>query len=417
MAINLHPRNLRIEDYDYPLPDDRIALFPLEQRDSSKLLLVRNGRTGEDIFSNMATHLPPDSLVVFNETRVIHARLLFRRPTGSRIELFCLEPVAPYRDHLRAFGCTGQADWLCLVGNSKRWKHGGLELTAGEGKDQFVLKAETTSRNEDGSSVIRFTWHPEHLTFSHILEQAGKIPLPPYIHRDPVHNDERTYQTIYASREGSVAAPTAGLHFSPEVIASLEAKGIKSQRLVLHVGAGTFRPVSSERLEGHEMHAEQVDLPLLALKDLRGNLDRKITAVGTTTTRLLESLYWHGVKVIMGLSEPSVLDVRQWDPYDLPVPGKISREESLDTVISGCERMGAGSVRGATSLIIAPGYRFRYPDILITNFHQPRSTLLLLISSFIGKNWKEAYRYALENNFRFLSYGDSCLFYKSEPGR
>lgn len=408
----MHPGFLQIDDFDYPLPAGRIAQFPLENRDKSKLLIYDQGQVGQDLFFNISQHLPGESLMIFNETRVVHARLVFRKPTGSRVELFCLEPLAPFRDHQRAFTQTTQSEWLCLVGNSKRWKSGTLEMNIESGNRPVKLSAIRLASHTDGTARIRLSWDPPDLTFSQILELAGNIPLPPYIRRVPVRNDELTYQTIYARQEGSVAAPTAGLHFTPYVFGSLKERKIDTLNLILHVGAGTFKPVSSGSLEQHQMHAEQVILPLESLEKLRNSSQKHIIAVGTTTTRLLESLYWHGIKVIKGMSDPLVMDIRQWDPYDLPGSEGISREASLDAILESCKKNSQGTVTGQTSLMIAPGYRFRYPDILVTNFHQPKSTLLLLIAAFIGDDWKKAYDYALANDFRFLSYGDSCLFFR-----
>jgi S-adenosylmethionine:tRNA ribosyltransferase-isomerase len=404
-----HPQQISILDYDYSLPDERIAQFPLEERDHSKLLIYKEGAVSEDIFFKLADHLPPDSLVVFNETKVIHARLIFHKESGSPIEIFCLEPIAPFRDHHQAFRQKEQAEWLCLVGNSRRWKSGKLVLDIDNYNQLISINVERVKKEEGGTSRIRFSWTPAGLTFAEVLEHAGKIPLPPYINRDPVYKDNETYQTIYASQDGSVAAPTAGLHFSEEVLSKLKEKNIDFLKFTLHVGAGTFRPVVSESLAGHEMHAEKVYLSLESLEKLRSSLQKPIIAVGTTTTRLLESLYWHGVKVINCLQAGAEMNISQWDPYDLPVKSTISREESLNAVINECKRSDSEVLGGKTSLLIAPGYRFRYPDILITNFHQPRSTLLLLIAAFIGEDWRKAYQYALEHDFRFLSYGDGCL--------
>ena len=410
MEDKIHPKLLSIDNYDYPLPDDRIAQFPLERRDQSKLLIYKQEQVSEDVFSNLSHHLPFDSLIIFNETRVIHARLLFHKESGSPIEIFCLEPLDPYRDHQQAFQQKEQAEWSCLVGNSKRWKGGKILLSLEKDGQAISIYAVRKMKMEGGTSQVIFNWTPAGMTFAEILELAGKIPLPPYINRKPVSQDEETYQTIYARQDGSVAAPTAGLHFSSEVLGKLKERNIDFLKLILHVGAGTFKPVISKDLAGHEMHAEQVYLPLASLETLRSSLNKPIIAVGTTTTRLLESLYWHGVKVINGLSEGQVMNIGQWDPYDELKKLKISREEALDAVIYECKKNKIEVLKGKTSLMIAPGYRFRYPDILITNFHQPRSTLLLLIASFIGEDWRKAYEYALDHGFRFLSYGDSCLF-------
>ncbi len=413
MEDHQHPKQINIASYDYPLPENRIAQFPLDKRDRSKLLICNKGKISEDIFYNISLHLPQASLVIFNETRVINARLLFHKDSGSPVEIFCLEPLSPFRDHQQAFQQKEQAEWLCLVGNSKRWKGGKLELSAGNKGQSINISAERLLKMEGGTSRILFSWTPPELTFSEVIEKAGNIPLPPYINRKPVSRDEVTYQTIYARHDGSVAAPTAGLHFSDDVMDSLKERNIDILKIILHVGAGTFRPVISNDLAGHEMHAEQVYLPVESLEILKRSLHKPIIAVGTTTTRLLESLYWHGVKVIKGISEGAVMNVKQWDPYDLPGTKNITREESLDAVIGGCKKSGTTVLQGKTSLLIAPGYRFRYPDILVTNFHQPRSTLLLLIAAFIGEDWRKAYQYALDHDFRFLSYGDSCLFYRN----
>jgi len=408
-----HPNQISIDSYDYPLPDERIAQFPLDIRDRSKLLISKNGEVSADIFSNMPGYLPADSTIIFNETRVIHARLLFQKKSGAPVEIFCLEPLAPFRDHQQAFQQKIFSEWLCLVGNSKRWKGGTIELFAEHSEKEVRLEAERLFKMDGGASHIRFRWAPADLTFAEILDAAGKIPLPPYISRKPVEKDELTYQTIYARQDGSVAAPTAGLHFSDEVMFSLQEKNIEILKFTLHVGAGTFRPVISENLAGHEMHAEHVYLPVESLEKLRASLNKPIIAVGTTTTRLLESLYWHGVKVIKKMSDPAVMEIRQWDPYEQLQNTGISREEALDAVINGLKESGKTVLQGKTSLLIAPGYRIRFPDILVTNFHQPKSTLLLLIAAFIGEDWRKAYQYALEHDFRFLSYGDSCLFFKS----
>lgn len=406
-------KDINIQRYDYHLAEERIAQFPLEKRDHSKLMVFRDGQISEDIFCNLHKLLPSGSLIIFNETRVIHARLLFSKSSGSPVEIFCLEPLAPQRDLQQAFQQTQQAEWLCLVGNSKRWKEGKLDLILEHEGQTLKISAERIQKMEGGQSQIRFTWDPPGKSFAEVLELFGKIPLPPYITRNPVRQDEITYQTIYARHDGSVAAPTAGLHFTENVMDSLKEKNIEMLNLILHVGAGTFKPVTADVLAGHEMHSEQVYLPVKSLEMLRASINKPIIAVGTTSTRLLESLYWHGVKVITGLSEAPVLDVRQWDPYELS-GSTISREEALDTVISGCKNAGVEVLQGKTSLMIAPGYGFRYPDILITNFHQPRSTLLLLIAAFIGEDWRKAYQFALEHDFRFLSYGDSCLFFRQE---
>jgi len=410
----MHPHRIRIDHYDYPLPENRIAQFPLEQRDRSKLLICKDGEINDDLFSNLPAYLPENSLLIFNETRVIHARLIFQKASGSHIEIFCLEPLAPFRDHQQAFQQQQWAEWKCLAGNSKRWKTGDLILSFRHNNQNIRLKVSRMSMTADGTSTVLFSWDPPEMTFAEMLDHAGKIPLPPYIHRQPISQDEITYQTIYARQQGSVAAPTAGLHFSPEVFAEIRKKNIDLLECVLHVGAGTFRPVTSTTLAGHEMHAEKVFISLDNLKKLRDSNGKTLILVGTTTTRIMESLYWQGVKLIKKLTEGPEMDIRQWDPYEMNDSERISKEEALERVIIECEKHQAQGVVGQTSLMIAPGYTFRYPDILITNFHQPRSTLILMIAAYIGVEWRQAYQYALDHDFRFLSYGDSCLFFKSK---
>jgi S-adenosylmethionine:tRNA ribosyltransferase-isomerase len=412
MGYPENPKKLSIESYDYPLPPERIAQYPLEARDRSKLLIYKQGELSDDIFSNLSGYLPFGSLIVFNETRVVHARLIFHKNSGSQIEIFCLEPLEPFRDSQQAFRQKNQVEWLCMVGNSKRWKNGALTLLVDYDSTTVKIIAERIIKLEGGTSKVRLSWSPSELTFGEVLELAGNMPLPPYITRKPVKKDELTYQTVYARSDGSVAAPTAGLHFTDAVLKSLKDQDIEMLKFILHVGAGTFKPLTSGMLEDHTMHSEQVYLPLPMLEVLRAAMHKSVIAVGTTTTRLLESLYWHGVKMLHGLNSPAIMDVGQWDPYDLQEKSEISREEALDAVIRGLKDAGASVISGKTSLMIAPGYRFRYPDILITNFHQPKSTLLLLIAAFIGKDWRTAYQYALDHDFRFLSYGDSCLFFR-----
>jgi len=401
--------NLDISGFDYPLPESRIALFPVAQRDQSKLLVMKEGRLSEDVFANLPEHLPAGSLMIFNETRVIHARLVFHKPSGSRIEIFCLEPVAPVSDVQLAFQQKEHCTWKCLVGNAKRWKSGKLILMAEVAGRDTELVAEMKERLGD-SFLVEFSWTPGETAFADILETFGKIPLPPYIGREVIDNDNVTYQTVYARNDGSVAAPTAGLHFTPAVFESLSAKNITKNNITLHVGAGTFRPVSAGTLLGHVMHSEQVIIPVPVIKNILQYKASHITVVGTTTVRSLESLYWQGVKWLRGASAGPHLKVEQWDPYKPEYQG-VTLQESLQKVLEELEKHGLGEITGYTSLLIAPGYAYHIPDAIVTNFHQPKSTLLLLVSAFVGDAWKEAYDYALKHDFRFLSYGDSCLFY------
>ncbi len=404
-------RTIRIEKYDYPLPAGQIAQFPLEVRDKSKLLVLKANETRRDVFANIATYLPAGSLLISNETRVVHARLLFRKVSGSQIEIFCLEPVEPTNDIQLAFqqqrGCT----WKCLVGNARRWKSGLLVMEGETGGVAVSLSAEMISK-ADGTFLIRFGWTPADLNFAQVLEFFGKIPLPPYISREASEADNRRYQTVFARNDGSVAAPTAGLHFTPEVLVTLANKNIETGSVTLHVGAGTFKPVSSDTIGEHHMHSEQVIVPVSLLKEILKDKNRHITLVGTTTVRTLESVYWQGVKWLQQKPVLPVMHIEQWDPYCGLSEKEVSAEEALQCVVDTLESAGLAELHGSTSLMIAPGYTYRLPDAIITNFHQPKSTLLLLVAAFVGEQWKDAYQYALDNDFRFLSYGDSCLFFK-----
>ncbi len=402
-------KTLDINGFDYPLPESRIALFPVAERDQSKLLVMNDGSLSEDVFANLPQHLPAGSLMIFNETRVIHARLVFHKPSGSRIEIFCLEPVAPVSDVQLAFQQKETCTWKCLVGNAKRWKSGKLTLNAEVAGHETELVAEMKERLGD-SFLVEFTWTPGSTAFADILEVFGKIPLPPYIGREVTDRDNVMYQTVYARNDGSVAAPTAGLHFTPAVFGALSAKNITKNNITLHVGAGTFRPVSAESLLDHVMHSEQVIIPATVIENILRYKPNRITVVGTTTVRSLESLYWQGVKWLRGESADAHLEVGQWDPYKLEYQG-VTLDESLQKVLEVLNAHGLDELKGYTSLLIAPGYEYHIPDAIVTNFHQPKSTLLLLVSAFVGDDWKKAYDYALVHGFRFLSYGDSCLFF------
>ena len=401
-----HFSNLNINNFTYDLSDDRIAKFPLDQRDESKLLIHKNGKTSEDSFKNLAKFLPPESFLVLNNTKVVRARLFFKKPTGATIEIFCLEPVEPTSEIQLAFQQKQSAVWKCLVGNARRWKSGSLWAEFIDGDKRFELSAEIVERSGE-AFLIQFNWQPQDLTFAEILEQAGKIPLPPYLHREAVESDKIRYQTVYAINDGSVAAPTAGLHFTDEVFKSLQQKNINFDYLTLHVGAGTFKPVGEDGLENHEMHTEQVLINRHLIKKLVENLG-KVIAVGTTSVRTLESLYWFGVK--LESDKTAIFKINQFDPYgemsaiDLPV------EKALQNVLDHLTESRTEHVSGSTQLMIMPGYKYRMINGMVTNFHQPRSTLLLLIAAWLGDEWKEIYDYALDNDFRFLSYGDSCLF-------
>ena len=401
--------SILIKDYDYPLPAERIAKFPLADRDQSKLLIYKNGKLSQDIFSQIHKHLPGNSLILFNETKVIRARLPFIKDTGAKIEIFCLEPVSPVSEIQMAFQQTKCVVWKCFVGNAKRWKTGQLKLSIPDGDSTMVLSAEKAG-TMDQSVLVKFSWYPPEKTFAEILEKAGLVPLPPYLGREAVEEDKTRYQTIYAHYDGSVAAPTAGLHFTETVLQNLAKKNISTDKLILHVGAGTFKPVSSDKIIDHEMHTEKIIIRKSTIEKLLNSKSEKIVVVGTTTLRTLESLYWYGVKLLLDGSCNFFID--QWDPYQNKYRVKLQVHKILEAILNEMDARKINELQGKTQLMIAPGYEFKIADILITNFHQPKSTLLLLVSAFIGNDWLKAYQYALNNDFRFLSYGDSCLFFK-----
>jgi S-adenosylmethionine:tRNA ribosyltransferase-isomerase len=398
--------DIYISDFSYDLPEDRIALYPLSRRDQSKLLIWHNGMISGSDFSAIDEAIPGKSLLVFNNTRVIHARLFFRRETGARIEIFCLEPHKPSEYQL-AFQQTETAEWKCLVGNAKRWKQGVLEQEIMLQEKKIILKAEMLSKTGN-AYIIRFSWNCS-ISFATVLEASGKMPIPPYLNRDAEESDDERYQTLYAKIDGSVAAPTAGLHFTEEVLKKLTKKAVKSAELTLHVGAGTFQPVKSEQVAEHEMHTETIVVDRELLNNLL-HCDGNIIAVGTTSVRSLESLYWLGVKISLNAAALS-LHIDQWDPYqvgqDLPL------KTALQNILAWMEAQCVTQISFTTAIIIVPGYKFRVVRGMITNFHQPQSTLLLLVGAFLGNQWREVYDYALRNDFRFLSYGDSNIYLKS----
>ena len=402
--MNSNPQSIAIADFDYPLPDDRIAKFPLERRDQSKLLVYCGGSIAESRFDHVPDLLPPDTLLIFNNTKVIHARLFFRKPTGSTIEVFCLEPFQ--MPVALSFEQRGHCTWNCFIGNNKKWKEGSLSRQLDIHGQSVTLTA--TRRKAVGNAwIVDFDWDGG-LSFAELIDQAGVIPLPPYLHREAVSSDNERYQTVYALHQGSVAAPTAGLHFSPEVFEALRQKGIATDFITLHVGAGTFKPVSTPTIGEHEMHVEKIEISRSNIECILNHLGHTVIPVGTTTVRTIESVYWFGVK----LSRNSKLDamhVMQWDPYELESLS-VSTEHAYKNVLQWMDEHGIEQLEGDTQLMIAPGYRYHVISGLITNFHQPKSTLLLLVSALVGDAWKECYRYALDHQFRFLSYGDSCLF-------
>ena len=399
-------KQIRMEDYDYPLPDERIAKFPLAKRDESKLLLYHNGEVSESLFKRLPDFLPTDALMVFNNTRVIQARLLFQKETGARIEVFCLEPYQPH-DYALVFQQTESCVWTCLVGNLKKWKEGLLHRTITIGADAVMLSAEKLASHGD-THEIRFTWNNARYTFADILDAAGVLPIPPYLHRATEESDLQTYQTVYSKIKGSVAAPTAGLHFTPEVLAAIDEKGISREEVTLHVGAGTFKPVKSETIEGHEMHTEFISVRLETIARLKSKLGH-IIAVGTTSVRTLESLYYIGVLLSTQPEATSEeLVVKQWMPYEAS-NNRLTAAEALQNILDYLDRHQADKLVTATQIIIAPGYTFKLVKGIVTNFHQPKSTLLLLISAFVKGDWRKIYDYALAHDFRFLSYGDSSF--------
>jgi S-adenosylmethionine:tRNA ribosyltransferase-isomerase len=406
------PGNIRIQDYDYLLPAEQIAQFPLETRDASKLLVYKDGHISDERFSGIGQHLPENSLLVFNNTRVIRARLLFRKPTGGQIEIFCLEPLSPTAEIQEAFHQTTASTWKCLVGNMKRWKSETLMIECLADGIIHQLFAELKTDCKDGAFEISFHWSPPEKTFSEILELIGIIPLPPYINRTAVPSDNDRYQTVYAEHEGSVAAPTAGLHFTPARIEKLRSDGFETENVTLHVGMGTFRPVGVEQIRDHVMHHEKIVISRNTIHQLLLNLNRPVIAVGTTSARTLESLYWLGVSLIQDHSEKHPV-VSQWIPYQQNPGSMITAGQSLQALINYLDERKLVEYSGETQLMIVPGYQYRIISGLITNFHFPKSTLLLLVAAMIGNDWRRVYAHALDNGYRFLSYGDSCLFFNA----
>lgn len=407
--MNTDPRHIHIKDYKYPLPDNRIAKYPLPERDTSKLLLYRNGEVKEDVFRHLPQYLHEGDLMIFNNTKVIRARLHFHKQTGALIEVFCLEPHTP-ADYQVSFSTCGSVTWTCLVGNLKKWKEGILERTLDVKGRNVHLTAERLSPSGTGHE-IRFAWDAENMTFSEILEAVGELPIPPYLNRETEESDLRTYQTVYSRVKGSVAAPTAGLHFTPRVLEAIDAKGVERNEVTLHVGAGTFKPVKSEEIAGHAMHAEWIAVERNTIERLLVHGGQCI-AVGTTSVRTLESLYYIGVLVHHNPDIPAEkLHVPQWMPYDYAVSPEqeLSTIESLSAILDFMDRHGLHALHASTQIIIAPGYTFHIVRTMLTNFHQPASTLLLLVSAFVKGDWRHIYDYALAHDFRFLSYGDSSL--------
>lgn len=403
-------RSIEIAEFDYPLPDERIAKHPLADRDKCRLLVrLPDGDLADRHFNEIVGLLPENALLIYNNTRVINARLRFRKESGALIEIFCLEPVSP-RDYALSFASSGRCSWTCFVGNSKRWKEGQLrQIVMIDGRN-VELRAERIEKCDSGSTV-EFSWDDHDVTFSQIIEAAGEIPIPPYLNRSTEASDSTDYQTVYSHIDGSVAAPTAGLHFTPRVLEEIDRRSIPRRELTLHVGAGTFQPVKSETIGDHDMHSEFIAVPRALIAELAGD-SRRVIAVGTTSVRTLESLYHLGCLISRG-DDAAVLP--QWYPYATDHP-QLSVEESMKAILARLEREGSDTFVASTRLMIAPGYKFRIVRGMVTNFHQPRSTLLLLVSAFLNRRgadageWRRVYYYALAGDYRFLSYGDACLF-------
>jgi S-adenosylmethionine:tRNA ribosyltransferase-isomerase len=414
----MHPKYLSIKEFSYNLPDNQIAKHPLLKRDESRLLVYKNGAIKENLYKNLITELPSNTLLIFNNTKVVEARLLFQKSTGGIIEIFCLEPDEQYADISSAMLQKGKVLWKCLVGSAKKWKENSLVTRIQNDSLNFELIAKKIER-KNVYFLIEFEWNDTSVTFAEVLHYAGLLPLPPYLHRALEEKDKETYQTIYAKHDGSVAAPTAGLHFTEQLFNELKKKNIEYQFVTLHVGAGTFKPVKSETMQDHDMHAEYIDVRIELIEDLLNNLNHTIVAVGTTSLRTIESLYWLGVKISQELksnyklSSLDGISVHQWDPYEEGFK-KITAKESLQLLLQWMKENCMERLMTKTQIIIAPEYEFKIAKGLITNFHQPQSTLLLIVAALIKNDWKKVYAHALENNFRFLSYGDGCLFWKKD---
>jgi S-adenosylmethionine:tRNA ribosyltransferase-isomerase len=444
ICCQMHPKDISIVDFTYDLPASKIASYPLEERDASKLLVVgapdsaaiadaassagadaagaaiANGATqtfSESTYFNLDQVLPSGTLLVHNDTKVVAARLFFTKENGSTIEIFCLEPADIYKDITTAMLTKKEVLWGCLIGGAKKWKEGSLHIKYGNNHTLTATKHSTLA----DSFLIKFEWDNEAQSFAEVLEAAGNIPLPPYFNRAVEANDKERYQTVYAVAEGSVAAPTAGLHFTPRLFEKLSAKNITKAFVTLHVGAGTFKPVKAARMEEHEMHAEFIDVEKSFIEMLRDQFtagNQNIIAVGTTSLRTLESLYWMGAKIIAGNNTIENISVNQWDPYELmPQKELPSTAAALGALSKWMEQNSLTRLITKTQIIIAPGYRFKIIDGLVTNFHQPQSTLLLLVAAITNGQWKPMYDYALQNDFRFLSYGDGCLIWLDPSAR
>jgi S-adenosylmethionine:tRNA ribosyltransferase-isomerase len=409
----MHPKHLSIRDFSYNLPDNKIAKYPLSERDASKLLIYRNGKIESDRYRNLHEYLPSNSLLIFNNTKVIEARLLFQKPTGAIIEIFCLEPDDQYKDITSAMLQKGKVFWKCLIGGAGKWKHAArLHKNLKKADGEFAIEAAIAGRLKD-CFIIELSWQ-EDVSFAEVLHLAGELPIPPYLHRQTEEEDKERYQTIYAKNNGSVAAPTAGLHFTETMFSNLLKKNIEKGFVTLHVGAGTFKPVKTDKLEEHEMHGEFMDVSADTVKKLIEYAAKTIVAAGTTSLRTIESLYWMGIKTLEQKSiSPEQLCIQQWEPYEIELED-VSAEEALTALLHWMEVQGLQRILTKTQILIAPAYRLKIAKGIITNFHQPQSTLLLLIAAIVGNDWKKIYEYALQNDYRFLSYGDGCLLWQND---
>ena len=402
------PKNIFILDFTYELPTGRIALHPLAERDASKLLVYKNGTIQQDVYKNIAAYLPPDSLLIFNNSKVIKARIRFKKSSGGIIEIFCLEPYEAVNEYSTVMNKKGSVKWKCMIGGVSKWKEGELSLLFGV--LGFELRAKLIEKLAD-AHIVEFSWLPADLSFAEVLETCGDIPLPPYIKRNTEATDTERYQTIYAKDEGSVAAPTAGLHFTSTIFNSLANKNIETDFVTLHVGAGTFKPVKAATMQQHEMHAEWIDVSVEMIENLMAQLHKTIVAAGTTSVRTLESLYWLGVKANL---QPAIkqLNITQWEVYETPLANcNITAIEALASLLKWLKQNDYKRLFTQSQILIAPGYKFKIANAIITNFHQPQSTLLLLVAAAIGDDWQKVYNYAMQNNFRFLSYGDGSLLF------
>ena len=402
----IDPKKIAIQDFTYELPAEKIALYPLPERDSSKLLVYKNGVIQEDIYKNIDQYLPADSLLIFNNTKVIKARIRFKKSSGGIIEIFCLEPYEDINEYSSVMNKKGSVKWKCLIGGVSKWKEGQLTISNG----QWAMEAKLIEKLAD-AYIVEFAWTPDDLSFAEVLEQCGDIPLPPYIKRNTETEDSTRYQTIYARDEGSVAAPTAGLHFTEDIFKRFAEKNIQKDFVTLHVGAGTFKPVKAATMQQHEMHAEWIDVSVEMLENLVDQLNKMIVAVGTTSLRTLESLYWLGVKASLQPSAKQI-NITQWEVYEAPLAScTMPAAEALAALINWLKNNNKTQLFTQSQILIAPGYTFKIANAIVTNFHQPQSTLLLLVAAAVGDDWRNIYEYAMENDFRFLSYGDGSLLF------